>query len=736
MRSGWHLAWLGALLAGTLGARPVTLEPLSTFGTPDPAYDGFAGDVAIDGDYALVTAGRVVPDPGGEPMLDQAFSTAFLFQRSGASWTMVRRLNEHLQDNFFPIPAAVAMRAGLAAVQTVETEIWQLTAGGWVQQPSQFTRDGPGQHLSVDGGRVLSGDGTGAWNARVFERDTDGTWRTRAILQGKPRFDGSDDQFRGGPADLSGAWAVVQQPDGPEDLVPETYVFHDFGGTEGWFTLPYGNMRPPAGATQFGPEVAIRWPDVFVAGGIESGTFVYREQPSTGFQLATRIQALDSFVGSGPAGSFAHSGGLLLQHAWSQDRGVNVVNVFRRRTDATYEHVAVLAAKNGESLGRAISISGRRALVGDNGNGLVHYFEIPASFAPPGVIQDAFNTGNGASWVQSAGSRFFTTPRGITRVFRQTNVLQPAIAVREASDFTSQAIEADVRPILYGVAGSGVGLVTRYQGPQNFFEAMLRSNGRVELRRVAGGGSRVLASAAFNAPPHRYYRVRLESVGTLHRVYVDGRLLVDADSSGPTHGRAALVTDRAQGEFDNVVVTPSPFTTLYANDFEGGAAGPWSFTGSGFWNLAPGASTTWFQSSIAGDARASIGVPAHDQVVRTRARLDTFATPTGTQDRWFGLMARHVDARNFYYLSLRSSNTISLRKVVDGTVTTLRSAPFAVLPGTWYQLRLDAVGNRLRGYVNGTLLLETIDASIVNGNAGPAMFKAAADYDDFAAYQP
>ena len=192
-------------------------------------------------------------------------------------------------------------------------------------------------------------------------------------------------------------------------------------------------------------------------------------------------------------------------------------------------------------------------------------------------------------------------------------------------------------------------------------------------------------------------------------MYVDGRLLVDADSSGPTHGRAALVTDRAQAEFDNVVVSPTLHTTMYTNDFENGSAGPWTHTGIGFWNLWTGMSTVYFQSSVAGDARASIGAPADDQIVRARTRLDTFATPSGTQERWFGLMARHVDERNYYFLSLRSSNTVSLRKVVDGSVTSLATVPFTVLPSIWYQLRLDAVGNRLRAYVDGVLLLEATD---------------------------
>jgi hypothetical protein len=528
----------------------------------------------------------------------------------------------------------------------------------------------------------------------------------------------------------------VYQYDGDLDPLPEAYLFQHYGGTEGWYTLPYGGVRPPDGASRFGPEVAIRWPDVFVAGDNESGTYVFRETPAYGFDLATRVQALDSFMGSGPAGGFAKSSEYLLQHAWSHDRNANVINVFRRNADGTYAHAAVLAAKNGASLGRAIAISGRRVLVGGNGNGLVHYFEIPANTTPPARLQDTFDSGNGTGWTPSAGSQFSTAPRGITRVYRQVNVAIEARAVLNASDFTSQAIEVDLRPIRFGTSGSGVGVATRYQNAQNYFDVILRGNGRVELRRMAGGTLRVLASATLGVGVNRNYRVRLESVGTLHRVHVDGRLVLDADSAGPSHGRAALVTDRAQAEFDNVVVSPTLHATLYASDFENGTVGPWTFTGPGFWNLWPGVSTVLYQSSVAGDARASIGVATGDQVVRARVRLDTFASPSGTQERWFGLMARHVDARNYYYLSLRSSNTVSLRKVVNGTVTTLGTANFTVQPGTWYSLRLDAIGNRLRGYVDGTLLLEASDSSLSTGTSGPVMFRAATDYDDFTAYQP
>jgi hypothetical protein len=724
------------MFAAVAQARPVTIEPLSTFATPDGTYASFGDSVAVDGDYALASAERVVPDPGGDPFMDQVFSTAFLFQRNGSRWLPVRQLQETQQDPEFPIAPAVAMRNGLAAAQTARTDIWELGATGWTRAPAELSTDGPGTHLAIDGGRVISGDGTGPWSARVFEKDADGTWKTAAVLRGKLRGAGSDDEFRGGAADISGPWAVVMQPNGEDDPVPEVFVYHDYGAAEGgWNPNPFGGARPPEGASRFGDEVAIRWPDVFVAGGNESGTYVYRDVPAQGLHLATRAQAVDSFMGSGVAGAFARNSRYLLQQAWSFDRQASVINVFARQADGSFEHVAVLAAKKGESLGRAIALSDRRVLAGGNGNGLVYYFVIPEETSAPPRILDTFASGDGDGWTTSSGSAFGTVRRGVTRVYRQSESGVEARAVLDDSDYASQAIDADLRTIDFAGASSGVGLTTRWQGPDNFFEAVIRNNGRAELRRMASGGIRVLTSAAFKVLSGHNYHLRFESIGTLHRLFVDGKLLLDADSSGPTHGRAALVTDHARAEFDNVVVSPTLISTIYRNDFERDA-GPWSFAGLGFWNLRALGSGVWSQSSIAGDARASVGVPTDDQVVRVRARLDTFASPVGTQERWFGVMARHVDDRNFYYLSLRSSNTVSLRKMIDDSSTTLAQATFTVTPGAWYQLRLDVVGKNLRAYVNGTLLLEASDDSLPRGNSGPVMFKAATDFDDFCAYQP
>ena len=59
-----------------------------------------------------------------------------------------------------------------------------------------------------------------------------------------------------------------------------------------------------------------------------------------------------------------------------------------------------------------------------------------------------------------------------------------------------------------------------------------------------------------------------------------------------------------------------------------------------------------------------------------------------------------------------------------------------VTPGTWYRLRLDAVGSRVRGYVNGRLLIEATDPQPTSGRQGLMTYRAAADFDDYRAIRP
>ena len=99
-------------------------------------------------------------------------------------------------------------------------------------------------------------------------------------------------------------------------------------------------------------------------------------------------------------------------------------------------------------------------------------------------------------------------------------------------------------------------------------------------------------------------------------------------------------------------------------------------------------------------------------------------------------MARYVNDSNYYYLSMRSGNTVSLRKVVGGAITTLASAPLTVNLNSPHTLRLEVVSNQLRAYVDGTFALQATDSSLASGSVGLVTYKSAATFDDFDAYQP
>ena len=205
------------------------------------------------------------------------------------------------------------------------------------------------------------------------------------------------------------------------------------------------------------------------------------------------------------------------------------------------------------------------------------------------------------------------------------------------------------------------------------------------------------------------------------------------------HGSPALLGYRTAVDYDNVVasqVGQRPILELYA------CYGPisnmpvWTTRSPGDWNCSSDTGVNLMrQTSASGDARAMGGTPTDDQLVMARARATAFGGSAG-QNRWFGIAARYRDASNYYYLAVRDSNTVSLRKQVNGAITVLGTAPLAVSVNTWYDLRLDAVGNELRAFVNGVQVLQATDSSHAGGQGGMVSYNAATEYTGYVAWQP
>jgi hypothetical protein len=91
--------------------------------------------------------------------------------------------------------------------------------------------------------------------------------------------------------------------------------------------------------------------------------------------------------------------------------------------------------------------------------------------------------------------------------------------------------------------------------------------------------------------------------------------------------------------------------------------------------------------------------------------------------QWSGahIFARYQTQNDLYVASLRKDGKVYIKLKHCDAYTTLAGASFsqgAVQTGTWYGLRFEVVGQRLRLYVDGQLELEAFDDMLFWGTTG------------------
>jgi hypothetical protein len=712
-----------AAFAIPLFARPVVIHETQALTTPDAArYPDFGFSVATNGEYALIGGLR-----RDGPILDSHHHYALLYRRVNGQWTFVReqRYVLHEADSYI-YPSLVAMRGDLAAIElSGNTHAFRLVGGEWIDEGSI---GGPGEDLSVDGGRILHAAGDSHWNGRIWEL-ANGAW-TATPLTGQPR--GSDDEFWGGPLDLLGDRAILGTPY-TNDLEPQEIPIYQRFDLQNWALL--GKIQVPGGTHRLLGEVALQGDNAIVDG--VNGPYYWR-LPELGAPRG-RLQPLDAYRANETSSRVIQKSGELVGIIdRSVDRDTGVVNLFRANTSGGYDHVAVLAPDAGSAIGGSVDIAGNVVIV--SGRDRAHVFDLPASFAAPAVTHEEFeDTGAAARWQPTAGSNFALITVDGQRVYRQTSQTGDAASFRVAGAGADHSIEAEISPLaMTAGATRWVGLATRQTDIDNYYYVTLRNNATVELKRRANGVYLTLAAASVPVVLNGRNRLRLQSIGSEHRVYVNGRQFLLARDSTHAQGRVGLLTYNAAANFDNVIVTGSPHTTIFDTTFAADSASgePWTHTGTGQWSFDP-AGGVRRQTSIAGDARAIIGTAATDIVVDVGLTPTAFAAGTG--DPWVGAMLRYVDDSNYTYVSLRRSNKLSLRRLVNGQIQILAEAPLTVTPGQRYLLHVETVGGAIRAYVDGfpaALLKASLGADAPPGRVGILTYRGSADFGDFRAYQP
>lgn len=741
------LALCAFALAGFAHANPMVIEQSATILAPDASWPYFGRfGVAVDGDYALISGDRFVED-SSQPDGLRHEAAALVYQRSGANWNYVGPLGPvaTLSSGVRP---GLAMKNGVALVVLDVPRVFERAGSTFTQSPLEAALQSgiQGGDIEIDNGRILV-PRRACENDAVVIHKVSGTWVSEGTLDGTANACGDDPPLPF--LELQNDFAMVFNAYNPNGSHFGALGYRRSGST--W--SPVVTFDSTVDSYVFGPAIALARPFVAVTGSRQRGTTLWVETPS-GTSWGS------SFMGLQPADAYLQpeiesslsmkrlirpdGTPLFVQRNYNDARQGYVINVFQPSSGfyVPHPHVATLQARLDVSLGDQLDVSGQRVIVsgrkgytGDNG---VYVFDLPASLDQPAVQVDDFEMANsGAAWTWRAGSAFTIGSANNNHFFRQTSTAGDAGAWLASSAGRNQAIQAEVTVRSFNGADRWAGLMTRRVDDANYYYVTLRQSGTVQLRKVVNGAIHTLDLAPMTVTPGRKYRLRLESMGQTHRVYVDDRLMLTAYDSSLAQGTVGVVMYRASADYDNVIVSPSPQATIFAQDFDtGDSPGDWTYQ-SGSFAMGQG---VWRQTSITGDARAITGAMTEDSIVQARVRPIAF----GSSSAWVGLLARSTYPDTFAYVSLRKNNTVTLRRVVAGNIIPIAEAPYTVTPGTWYTIRLEIVAGVTRVFVNDQVVISTNadvgstgrQVATQQGAVGVLTYRATADYDDFLAYQP
>ncbi|MDY6947630.1 MAG: FG-GAP repeat protein [Pseudomonadota bacterium] len=710
-------------MAGSLAAAPAVLLEKTRLVPLDGAPNGgFGRSVAIDGNVAVVGA-----TDGGPADGPWHAGAAYVFERNSQGiWQQTAKLTAPDQDDAFGFDVAVDGNVIAVGEPFYErTYVFEKQGASWVSTavlgaaPSPNFRSGNGHSVAVHGDLIAISHVADNGLA-LYRRGTGGWTQVAAFSDG---FIEEDSTYMGPRVDVTSGIAVFGSPSLLEHGPAAGYLnLYSPGPNGNWAAPTHTTLPHPQGFGFEGP-VSISGNTLLASG------LIYRRNSSGTWTLGnttTRGSVLDDDEST----------------VIASDAPYRLGRVYQRDVSGSWPRVAEMATSNAVELTH-VDVNSKRVVAASYPTGYVDdtwptgqafIFELPTTLQRPALLQDDFQDGNAQGWSPLGGS-FSVASSGTSLVYRQSNTAGNAAALLVNANHADQSIQADIIPRAFDGADRWFGLVARYVNSANYYYVTARSGGSIQLKKMLGGSYTTLGSAPLAVTLNRTHRVRLEAVGDHVRVLVNERPVITVRDASISGGQPGVMMYRTRADYDNVLVNANPGAVAFSEDFEGVRPSMQATTGS--WGVVWWG--TYRQEDLGGNAQSITPRVADngtygDQIVTA----DLMPTQFSGSDRWIGLAARHVDDGNYVYVTLRSSNSLQIRKLVNGAFHVLASTPFPVATNTTYRVRLEAVGTRLRAYVNGELKLEASDTPSATGakRAAVVMYKTSAEVDNFSVFQP
>ncbi len=174
-------------------------------------------------------------------------------------------------------------------------------------------------------------------------------------------------------------------------------------------------------------------------------------------------------------------------------------------------------------------------------------------------------------------------------------------------------------------------------------------------------------------------------------------------------------------------------TVTYERPPSSAAPSSWSFDGdaggsapagaqvfSGTWVVraepdAPSGPNALCQTGDAEFPAVALGTGVYGDLTVTMR----FKPISGKVDQAAGIIVRVQDKDNYYIVRANALETnVNLYKYAGGRRSAIKEGSAKVQRGQWQELRLEASGDRLRGYLNGALVVEASDPTYRAGRIG------------------
>jgi hypothetical protein len=168
------------------------------------------------------------------------------------------------------------------------------------------------------------------------------------------------------------------------------------------------------------------------------------------------------------------------------------------------------------------------------------------------------------------------------------------------------------------------------------------------------------------------------------------------------------------------------------NDFEDRNVSDFTFSGGQFAVATRGTDDVLAQSASSGLAVAVM----NDSDWTDQQRVEADITPRYGTGGWVGLVARYVDADNYYSLRIRDNQTFGIYKRVNGVITVLATCNFTAVPNRYFEVQFLVINDQLHLYVDNVLVANAHDRDLTIGRYGLATYRAAANWDTFQVLQP